>query len=438
MKVRLHSRRSVQLVRVFLGVGEKVEWRVLERVRLSGEECFAAVTTELRMGEIRELDYTFSGLESLRSRLKGTFGPGAYEALLIQLASVFVTCHTRMLDISKLLLDVRYVFVDEDGSLRFAYLPLNKYAPKRSATLKWFLEELSLAQIDIQEERERRMRHTLALFAREKGASVTPDAYCVMLATSLDLVLPHEVAEFVRTFDPNVTVRTNDDRRVRRKGQGGRATRDATPLGSGGNIRTQMGSGPGTTDEARAGQDVPVTSVWVDRPGMPKVDTTEPRHVPHPSSDVLASETAPSLMLQPVPRNTAAPVVPRSGREAWRSVPDEPTAGIGSAGPAREAVAVSTHALLRVASGKLYPLREGKPASVGRGSGCDIQLLENSRMSRAQARIKCDRTSALVTDLGSANGTLVEGSRVGRDQTVAVAYGQRFQMAGEEFEIVEL
>ena len=50
---------------------------------------------------------------------------------------------------------------------------------------------------------------------------------------------------------------------------------------------------------------------------------------------------------------------------------------------------------------------------VGRHSGCDI-LLRDSSISRRQARLELDGDSVVIEDLGSANGTWVNGVRISR------------------------
>ena len=52
------------------------------------------------------------------------------------------------------------------------------------------------------------------------------------------------------------------------------------------------------------------------------------------------------------------------------------------------------------------------PLVVGRGEGCDLRL-DDRRVSREHCRITLGRYGYAVTDLGSQNGTIFEGSRVG-------------------------
>lgn len=63
-------------------------------------------------------------------------------------------------------------------------------------------------------------------------------------------------------------------------------------------------------------------------------------------------------------------------------------------------------------SGKSFLLREG-PNVIGREADCDIQI-ESTSISRKHCRVDCAGSSMIVRDLGSTNGTLVNGESVTR------------------------
>lgn len=66
--------------------------------------------------------------------------------------------------------------------------------------------------------------------------------------------------------------------------------------------------------------------------------------------------------------------------------------------------------ILGANSGQIYQL--SKPRVIlGRGAGCDIQL-PDSEVSRRHAMLEIRDEEATVTDLGSTNGTYVEGVRI--------------------------
>lgn len=73
-----------------------------------------------------------------------------------------------------------------------------------------------------------------------------------------------------------------------------------------------------------------------------------------------------------------------------------------------------------------HPLPPGAELVVGRSEGCDVTIADGS-VSRLHARLVADGEGVYVEDLGSANGTFVDGSRVrGRAR---LAGGQEVRVA---------
>jgi pSer/pThr/pTyr-binding forkhead associated (FHA) protein len=72
---------------------------------------------------------------------------------------------------------------------------------------------------------------------------------------------------------------------------------------------------------------------------------------------------------------------------------------------------------LRFISGKYqggeFPLSEAKEIIVGRSSDLDMVLVEDM-VSRRHARIACSDTQIIIEDLGSTNGTFVNGEKIKR------------------------
>ncbi len=94
-----------------------------------------------------------------------------------------------------------------------------------------------------------------------------------------------------------------------------------------------------------------------------------------------------------------------AGPETDRTAISYPTAGAGS----------NRHAFLAVLagpqSGEVFPLPAGRALLIGRRSDADV-LLRDDGVSRRHASIEVDDRGARLVDLGSANGTFVDGVRI--------------------------
>lgn len=88
------------------------------------------------------------------------------------------------------------------------------------------------------------------------------------------------------------------------------------------------------------------------------------------------------------------------------------------------------HAYLLVLAGpqfgEVFPLAAGRDLVLGRRDDADVQIRDDG-VSRRHATLRVEGHGALVTDLGSANGTYVEGKRV---PEAHVADGARIQIGG--------
>lgn len=73
-------------------------------------------------------------------------------------------------------------------------------------------------------------------------------------------------------------------------------------------------------------------------------------------------------------------------------------------------------------SGKTYPLRNGDSFLVGRTEGCSI-VLDDPSTSRIHARIWSERGACFAEDLGSTNGTFLNGRRIASFERVSVPFG---------------
>ena len=85
--------------------------------------------------------------------------------------------------------------------------------------------------------------------------------------------------------------------------------------------------------------------------------------------------------------------------------------------------------VLRFISGKYqggeFPIVNDKPIIVGRSSDLDMVLVEDM-VSRKHARITMQTDQIWIEDLGSTNGTFVNGSQV--DGLAPIAFGDEIQI----------
>ncbi len=118
--------------------------------------------------------------------------------------------------------------------------------------------------------------------------------------------------------------------------------------------------------------------------------------------------------LPPVPLRPPAAAPPRSGvpqsAPAAAGFPPVPAGGsVGGSTPPRSAVPVS-HALVVDGPNSRHELREGSNI-IGRGTEASIRLPDTG-VSRRHVDVQLANDRATVVDLGSTNGTIVNGRRV--------------------------
>ena len=69
---------------------------------------------------------------------------------------------------------------------------------------------------------------------------------------------------------------------------------------------------------------------------------------------------------------------------------------------------------------------------IGRGQNCDV-VLDDGRVSRQHARLVVSDSAVMLCDLGSVNGTFVNGRRIRGEQSLAP--GDRIRLGGSELEL---
>ncbi|MFZ4515348.1 MAG: FHA domain-containing protein [Acidimicrobiia bacterium] len=121
----------------------------------------------------------------------------------------------------------------------------------------------------------------------------------------------------------------------------------------------------------------------------------------------LLPAAAPPTPTTPTVASTSAPVLPRGA------------AGLVFLEPASRA-------------GQLLTITSEE--TIGRAPGCEISLAEDTAVSSIHARIAPTKKGLLVEDLGSTNGTLVNGKRI--TSPTRVQRGDRVQCGSTSFEVV--
>lgn len=77
---------------------------------------------------------------------------------------------------------------------------------------------------------------------------------------------------------------------------------------------------------------------------------------------------------------------------------------------------------------KQINLRDGVATTIGRGPQCEVSITD-PRVSRAHAQVVADGDTATIRDLGSSNGTFVNGRRVKQQ---ALRHGDVLSLGGCE------
>lgn len=76
---------------------------------------------------------------------------------------------------------------------------------------------------------------------------------------------------------------------------------------------------------------------------------------------------------------------------------------------------------------KTFSIREGQTITIGRGNECDVSI-DNTAISRQHISLSMNNGIYFLSDLGSTNGSFVNGKKIGRDEPVSeedtIAFGK--------------
>lgn len=89
--------------------------------------------------------------------------------------------------------------------------------------------------------------------------------------------------------------------------------------------------------------------------------------------------------------------------------------------------------LVHGSAGDRFAIPEGGVFIVGRSPRCSMRLDDNLTVSREHVLIRCENGACFATDLGSRNGTFVDGARLEPGRETPVPFGANVRLGGEFF-----
>ena len=90
----------------------------------------------------------------------------------------------------------------------------------------------------------------------------------------------------------------------------------------------------------------------------------------------------------------------------------------------------------RHATDEVFPLGDDCVTKIGRGADCGISIQGNRHISRAHACVRVRGSQVQLWDVGSKNGTWVDGRRLGVGQRVSLRRADSFCLDDEEFSVL--
>lgn len=437
-------------------------------------------------GDEPTLYYDVTDLTDLKSYAKAPFGLAQYQALLVALGEVIDLCTRRDLPTSALQLDVDQVFVDADGAVQFVFVPLSGVPASKTGTagalLQWLAQTGAHGNVRFVVPDD--ARHAEALFDYAKRNPVFSLAdYKAFLASEFGVAAkgappaPKDVAggrgasggladrraragaavPAPAAFDPVALLYRAPSASEVVAGQGiadrvRGAVADVSPTAAPHAAdQAEMPAPPQAA--ARVGEPAsPHAAGQVEAPAPPepaaRVETPAapaPAPAPVPGTSV-SSVPAPQPTPPASPAEQPAPPALRPAAPAAQPAAPAPSGGTSLLGAGVVSRAGSSLAsgfapadcyLERTRDGARYRISGAATSVLGRSSSCDVKIDGNSNVSRAHAQVRRVGASFEVVDLGSSNGTFVQGRRLSKGQAATVALGEAFELADETLRFVD-
>lgn len=92
--------------------------------------------------------------------------------------------------------------------------------------------------------------------------------------------------------------------------------------------------------------------------------------------------------------------------------------------------------LLHVSRGVRLPINDMHGVTIGRSSAQSEYVVDNTRVSRKHARVYKNGNKYMVQDCNSANGTYIDGLKVGPDIDRELLVGSMLVLGNEEFRLI--
>lgn len=374
--------------------GETLSTKQAEKLAVTASVLLINFSFEKpRANGLTTLHYDVEGLWSLRTYLaKRSLGVEELMGLLEAMQGVLDLCTSEHLHPEGLLFDPEYVFVNSQCCPRFVLLPLEG-APFQTRN-----SPLALLQ---------------ALGNTDSLRFETPDA------EGLSRRLGDLVVDLEGVFSAN---------RFRRFLEQEQSLDDDTPpearnsVVEPGTSSVWASAGGGNSSSAPdAG-----AFFWNPLAGLAEEEAPSPTTPPEPAP------VEPKPVAQPEPVRPAPATQPAPVNQPVPAVQPAPTPQPPAPQPAAP---VGNLWLVRLATGERFPLPLGQQVRAGRGSACEIRLLNNRKLSRTHVALTSTGQMLMVTDQGAANGVFVDGQRVSSMQSVLLTPGQRLRMADENFDV---
>lgn len=416
---RKDRKSGAKTLQVTAGKRETLEYAQAEWLRGAPGRCLLPFDYDAAGAEPR-FYYDVTGMERLPRFLKAKVTSGQYVGMLRTVYDVLDLCTRKGCPTSSVCFDPSTVYVDEQGAIAFALVPLSGVGARDNDSpraLLGYLGSLSHVGLVVAED-ERHVRAVNDFVRRTPVLSVS--ALREFLVSQFSLSLEGGSGSLGTPAAADAPVAE-----PARRAPGAGALLDMVG----------MLSRRASAQEVTAAQSVAARAL----DGVAGVSPTAAARVMTVAPATATPEAGPAT-----PDPEASPPVTGAAPEPSRAGCGETTYfgrgavsfATGFSSACDETAGRTSFSLERERDGRRFDLDLSVPRTVGRSLTSDVTLDGNSNLSRCHARISRDRGGFEICDLGSLNGTTVRGRRLEREGSGHVDLGERFLLADEAVRIV--